>query len=205
MPTCTGCILDTGSGYWFFRVGVWGEEKKIEWSGIVGPFMVISKNVLVPLPPPTLKVIHTEALQGGVRMHTGNLTGYYTLIEYSTEPEFKASETKMLWDHDWGRGYVDCTGLLYEYTYFIRISSFHDDISKMPEGTIKPMAAPMVMKSKKPAKPVKYTTAVDYVKSRADEAVLKDMHERKNARFNSYSDYIRFLEAQARTIQKKER
>jgi hypothetical protein len=205
IPYADTVVLDSGPGRWFVRVGVWGDvDRKVEWSGIFGPVLVISSNTVVPLPASTLPILYTEAITGAVRIHTGNVDSYYAVIEYSTEPTFKASMTKMLWENDGGRGYVDCTGLLYDYTYYIRISAFSADLSTLPLGIVKTFAEPVVVAAKKPARPIKYTTNVDYVMAKADEVLLRDA-KLKGFRISSYTDYLRLIQAQARTTEQKQR
>ena len=114
LPPVTACSLDTGTGSWFIRIGVFiGDDKngEIDWSGIVGPVIIISKKGIVPVPKSKLKVFDSQPIQKGLRINTREYTPYYAIIEHSKDGAFLSSETVTQYTYDWGRGYIECTGL----------------------------------------------------------------------------------------------
>ena len=100
LPPSTECKLKMCRGSWFVRVGAWIGDTNggvIEWSGTVGPFDIITKNPLITVPAIIFPSIDSQSIQKGVRIQTGYTDPSYAIIEYSREPKFLASETKMIY------------------------------------------------------------------------------------------------------------
>lgn len=202
LPPAEECSLTLATGWWFVRIGVFiGDPTSgyIEWSGVVEPFCIELESVtLPPLPESAIAIVNTTPIQGGVRLHTGIYSKYYAFIEYSKDDHFLASETKMLYVSDWGRGYVDCTGLSPDYTYNIRLSTFVNSVEALPTNSIRLLGLPSVVLSKRTARPLRFSSNADHNTKRADEQVLRGVKENKNQRFSSYADYVRYRGAAAR-------
>ena len=199
LPPAEECSLTLGTGWWFVRIGVFiGDPTNghIEWSGVVDPFYIESSEI-PPLPESAINIVNTTPIQGGVRLHTGVYSKYHAFIEYSKDDHFLASETKMLYVSDWGRGYVDCTGLSPDYTYSIRLSSFVDSVEALPTNSIRLLGLPSVVLSKRTARPLRFLSNAEHNIKRADEQVLRGVKENKNQRFSSYSDYMQYRAAAA--------
>jgi len=201
LPPCNACSLDTGVGAWFVRIGVWvGTDHSgvVEWSGTYGPTEIVSKKGLVPVSKSALAVIHTQPIQNGLRIHTGALLPSYAFLEYSEEPQFLANRTTTLYVHDNGRGHVDCMGLLFPHTYFIRFRSFTEAPGDLPTASIKMLGEGIVLASKKPAKPIQHSTHTDRTHTILDVHLVREVKEHKNFRFSSYTDYVKHKAAAER-------
>jgi hypothetical protein len=206
LPPVTACSLDTGTGSWYIRIGVFiGDDKNgtIEWSGIVGPIIIISKKGVVPVPKSKLKVFDSQPVQKGVRINTRERMPYYAIIEYSKDGAFLSSGTSTQYTYDWGRGYVECTGLSYEYTYHIRVSGFCETPDKLVTDTVRQCSVVSVLSDKKAAKPLVFTSTMDRAINTANELLVREVRERKNHRFTSYFDYNRFIAASTRFKESK--
>jgi hypothetical protein len=208
MPIATGVELDTGMGAWFFRVGAWLADGRVEWSGIYGPVVVMTIKTLVPVPKAVIKIIRTEAIKGGLRIYTAGASEYYAVIEYVTDskrsvdvkPEFAASLTKTQYEFDWGRGFVDCLGLSPEYIYNIRITTFDRELGALPKDHIRQLCEPIILATKTPLRHMKPHDNYDRVMMRAGDEILRDVKQTPNYRFKTYQDYTQYLEAKARQL-----
>ena len=218
LPPSTECSLSMCRGDWFVRVGAWlGDTNSgvIEWSGIVGPFTINTRNPLITVPPILFSSIDSQPIQKGVRIQTQCKNPYYAIIEYSREPEFMASQTKMIYAYDWGRGYVDCLGLSDKYRYYIRISSIsgdpqgialrechmnsvHVDPGSLVHGSIRLVSQGAVLSLKTAAKPLEFTTNAELNSYRVDESLLRKVKDTKDYKFTSYSEFTRYKLALAK-------
>lgn len=206
LPPVTACSLDTGTGSWFIRIGAFiGDNKNgtIEWSGVVGPVVVISKKSVVPVSNSNLKVFDSQPVQKGIRINTRERMPYYAIIEYSKEGAFLSSGTSTQYTYDWGRGYIECTGLSYEYTYHIRVSGFSESPEKLVTDTVRQCSVVSVLSAKKSAKPLVFTSTMDRAINTANELLVREVRERKNHRFTSYFDYNRYIAASTRFKESK--
>lgn len=206
LPPVTACSLDTGTGSWFIRIGAFiGDDKNgtIEWSGIVGPVVIVSKKSVVPITKSKLKVFNSQPVQKGVRINTHERMPYYAIIEYSKEGAFLSSETNTQYTYDWGRGYIECVNLSYEYTYHIRVSGFSETPEKLVTDTIRQCSVVSVLSDKKAAKPLVFTSNLDHSVNRADSILVREVRETKNRRFTSYAEYNRYVAGAARFKESK--
>lgn len=218
-----GITLDTGPNMWFVRIGCWlGNEKRgvINWSGIVGPFLVISKKSIVPARMSPLRITRTQPLVNGIRLFTGYTGECYSIIEYSDD-KLLASTTKTIYSFDMRYGYIDCLDLVSDFspaqfsgirepsswvpaapmgekTYNIRLSTFADNINLMPVGSVKQMAEGVVVRGVKPSSAIRPHDTSDRTILKADAAILREASHKNVVRFSSQADYTAYLAAKAR-------
>jgi hypothetical protein len=100
--------------------------------------------------------------------------------------------------HDNGRGHMDCMGLLFPHTYFIRFRSFTEGPGELPTKSIKMLGEGIVLASKKPAKPIQHSTNTDRTGTIQDTHLVREVKEHKNFRFSSYTDYVKHKAAAER-------
>ncbi len=195
-PVCTACELDCGMGIWFFRIGAWlGSELngKIEWSGVNDTVQVISKNPMIKEQAEKTKLLHTQAIDGGVRLHTGQMAILYTVLEY--DDGVRGSRAIYVCDNI--KGYFDCLGLSCEYKYSIRMMTF----SKIPSDSVLQLSAGITVHNKAPIKPIKRHNMEDYTVGKAFKAILA---EPKPTKFADYRQYINYVNARERSRDKLE-
>lgn len=225
-PSATSCGLDLGGQGqlpWFFRLGTLLPNGTLEWSGIYGPIVLSSSKLVTQSPETIVHIIHTQPITDGLRLHTNLSTPYYTIIEYTKNKLFKASETTYKWvyttnshvdvmglEHPYNTGYMPLsTGPLRSdplhqqkqidmpYSYTIRISS----VKEIPTDTIVPLGIWQTIRGKLPLAP-KQRLTVDTATSAVDKVILKDMAERP-LRFTSQEEYAKYLAAKARNEGRK--
>jgi len=211
-PSTSSLHLDCGMGTWYVRIGALiGDDSAgmVDWSGIQGPVVVVSTKGNPDEPPCSLSLLHTQAIQEGVRLHTGSMIQMYALLEYSREPTFPSSATKTKYMLDWGRGYYDCLGLDPLHTYSIRIRTWGTNTKDASEGTtfavkeVKPLSKAVVANGKQSLKMGKPTSGGDLSATRAGNRVVVEARERGGMRFEKHSDYVKYLAAKAKTSEGK--
>jgi len=194
VPPIQSILLDVGPGAWWIRVGAWDgtdAEGRIEWSGIQGPIPVLSTKPTLKEQDPAVVVIHTQAIQGGLRFHTTTQTPVWAILESSSHPRFPASSTKTRYMFDWGRGYVDCMGLQSGTLYSVRLRTFGPDSTTLPTGSVKQVSRGIVTHRKQSAKPLRLSSATDTTVRRGDEMLLRDAKETPHVRFPSHTFYLK--------------
>jgi len=74
IPDGTGISIDTGNGVWFFRVGSWygtPQTGTVMWTAVYGPALVANPKMSVGIRPSPIAILHTQAIEKGLRIHTG--------------------------------------------------------------------------------------------------------------------------------------
>lgn len=194
--TASTCVLNLGRGSWYIRIGGWsGNELKgtVKWSGILGPFALESPNN--PIQPSQSKFIITSAkeLENGYRLISGKPYQKIYVIEFSTERQFPASETKTIYLQDVGVGEVDINGLLPSTKYSIRYSILNEfptsSMVMIPKGnTIEGVKTKV---TKYDATDIR--TSSDRTQMKSDLRILEDLKTKPTVRFSSYADYVRYI------------
>ena len=202
IPPMATCVqLDSGNGEWFIRIGcLTGDAQKgiVEWGQVYGPVAVASVKGFPKEPECALPVIHTQSIKDGLRFHTGYMLPMYCVMESSVDMAFPATKTKWTYMYDWGRGYQDCMGLEFQYTYSVRIRTWSPDGTKMPEEDVRTLSKPVTVHGKKPARHVRMIGSGDLSTSRVEDVLLREARERPNMRFASHADYLKFVAAKAK-------
>ena len=200
LPRVDGANFDCGGGFWYVRFGAWiGDEKSgiVEWSGIYGPVAVINPNNINATKETPAKIINTQAIQKGLRLHTGNLTPMYFVIESSLDQKFPASATVTRYVYDYGKGYVDCLDLLFGKDYNVRFGAFVTE--KLDKIEIRQLGEWQITRNKQAARPIRHGDNTQVAIGRADAVLLQEASQKKVVRFGSHSDYLRFKAAETRT------
>ena len=200
VPRVDGANFDCGGGFWYVRFGAWiGDEKSgiVEWSGIYGPVAVINPKPINTTKPSPAKIINTQAIQKGLRLHTGNLTPMYFVIESSLDDKFPATATVSRYVYDYGKGYVDCLDLLFGKDYNVRFGAFVTE--KLDKIEIRQLGEWQITRNKQSARPIKHGDNTQVAIGRADAVLLQEASQKKVVRFGSHSDYLRFKAAETRT------
>lgn len=196
LPVVAGCELDCGPGNWWVRVGcLIGDKKsgKVEMSGVYGPFGVQSAKGLMPIGASSgLKVIYTQALQDGMRFHTGHLGELWALIE-----TYDDGKRLLEYVYDWGRGYVDCVGLASGRAYNFRLWLFLESVAV--EGKVEVLGAGISVAGKKTLGRTRFISATESTVAKADKAIMKDLAGSKRVQFADYRQYAAYLAAKERT------
>lgn len=211
LPPVTECTLDCGKGDWFVRVGGCEGSKetgKVNWSGIYGPVRIESaKSAPVPDPCP-IKLLHTQQLQNGFRIHADGSVRKGFLVERSAEKEggakFPVGTTRWFYSFDKGMGWIDCKGLQYPDLYSLRYSVFdippienpaYPWLHTFPVKQIFPVSLGVSL-HKKTASKVKLNQNRDTMA--VDNLLMEQRRANPNMKFASHTDYLRYLAAQER-------
>jgi len=198
-PRTTSCTIDIGFGTWFFRVGVWNGSNcsdkfgTVNWSGIYGAVPIMSLTRTPALPKSPLKIVNTQSIEEGLRLYTGYVNPCYAIMEYSKDPNFPASKTKVIYGYDFGKGYFDCVGLDPVYTYSIRITIIQGLLTQY--SMLGTWATIHQKKAKAETNPHDLRDAAIRA---SDKVLLREAKEKPNLRFTSQSDYAMYLAAKAR-------
>lgn len=204
LPVVKSVTLDCGKGAWFIRIGVWTGTKSIGtvvWSGIYGPVSIVTSREIVPSVSSELTIVHTQAIQHGLRLHTGNEISRYFVIEKSQKTAFPASATVTMYAHDWGKGNIDCPDLLFGMPYSVRFGAFKTENLAAPE--IRQVGAWQVVHNKMAARPIKPMDSTHVGTGRADATLLREASQTQFVRFASHGDYLRFKAAETRTREER--
>lgn len=204
IPVVTSATLDCGAGHWFFRMGAWvGDPTSgtVAWTGVYGPVVVTTSRPRTSLLDSPVRIVHTQAIQHGLRLHTGNLVPMYFVVESSVDPRFPASNTATQYILDWGRGYTDCLGLQFGQPYSVRFGVFQTAKLSLPE--IRQLCTWQAVHNKNAARPIRPINSSALGTSRADAAILREASQTPFVRFTSHSDYLRFKAAEARSKEEK--
>lgn len=192
LPGMAGASLALSAGPWFFRVGAWAvTNDDVEWSGIYGPIAVTTHRVMKPQEKAKLKILHTQALEGGLRIHTGMNTEYCVLVEYTTETSFTLPNMKYRFLKDSYKGHIDILGFNEAYTYNIRVAQIVEPVNTLVE----PFEW-IVSKGHRSLPPRRHLNTEDHTLHSAEKVLLRDARENKPMRFTSGSDYARWLAMQ---------
>jgi hypothetical protein len=206
IPHIPQCFLDVGPGPWFIRIGsLFGtpERGSVVWSGIIGPVRIDTRKPIVQLPVPSLPILHTQPIVGGLRIHTGLADPTFTLLEMSEQSTLPHSKTRWMYSRDVGKGWVDCIGLEHPNKYSIRVHRI-SGTTDFPTNQIIGLCGGQTMHGKVSAKPVKAASSGSRSMERADEAILRQANFSRTVRFSSHSDYLRFVAAQTRATEEKQ-
>ena len=199
IPKINAIDLDCGGGLWYVRISAWvgnTTDGVIEWSGVYGPVAVVNTKSLPPLKPSPAFIIHTQAIQKGMRFHTENLKPMYFVIESSLERTFTSNTTKTQYVFDYGKRQVDCLHLSFGKVYSVRFGAFTtESLSKME---VRQLGEWQTVHNKQPARPIKPTDNTQAVVEKADAIYLREVSQKKMARFASHGDYLRFKAAETR-------
>lgn len=203
IPDSGGISIDAGNGVWFFRVGSWygtPQTGNVAWTSVYGPALVANPKMSVGIRPSPIPILHTQAIEHGIRIHTGRTSPYYVMADVCEDNQtIAASISKTQYNYDTGRGYVDVLGLDYAHTYSIRIAAFVDNPSELPKDTIKAMGAGMVVLSKRPARQLRKLESSTTTTARADATLLKDIARQPKLSFPSHAEYLKYVSAKAKT------
>jgi hypothetical protein len=197
------CILDTGSGKWFYRVGAWiggADDGVIEWSGIYGPTEIQSRlaNPAPLLPFPT-SLTGTNPVYNGIVFHTGLYETYYLIIHATQKDQFNSSGMKTYYKQDWGSGSVQLSGLDPTATHSFQLQMLVPNKKDLPTNSVVILSDVYEVRNKKTAMIVKPKTNTDHATYAADKAILQDSIGRRKQNFGSYAQYLQFQAAKART------
>ena len=208
-PLSIGGYTTTTSG-WYARVGgLMGDDFRgvVDWSGIRGPTPVVSGKPVPKEPVCALSLLHTQAIQEGLRLHTGHRNALYALLDHSLDSRFPASATKTTYAFDVGQGYHDCLGLDTVNTYSVRMRTWGTYTTAplekkghtFPTDDLRPVSLALVAHGQQALRPGKPTSGGDLSATRAGTMVVNEARETGRMRFATSGDYMRYLAAKAKT------
>jgi hypothetical protein len=206
VPPIQSILLDVGPGAWWARVGAWDGsdlEGRLDWSGVQGPFLVGGTRPLPKETAPSVSVVHTQAIQGGIRFHLGSSAPVWTILEASVNPKFPASGTVTRYAYDVGKGQVECMGLLPNTVYSVRLRTFGPDSGVLPTHSVKQLSKGIVAHRRQIAKPLKLSSAADTTVSRGDSMLIRDAKAQPAMRFPSHTFYLKHKAALEKTKEDK--
>ena len=211
LPPVGGVTLSCGGGAWYLRVGaLLGDtyHGDVDFTGVYGPATVVATSPPSLTPSPTT-LVHTQALQGGVRLHLSKPEPVFALLDVSEDPRFPAAKAKTQYVYDRGHGFIDCTGLSFERTYSLRIHAtkgappFAEERRAMRLDTVYEFYAPFATHGRRTARAVRGTANNELSMSRALAPVLREAKEQPFVRFASNKDYVRYLTAKAKSSEER--
>jgi hypothetical protein len=208
MPPVQGVNLDVGLGEWYVRIGVWlGSDKRgtVEWSGIYGPISVPSMKSSPPVRKSKVGILHTQSIEGGLRIHTGYINPCYAVLEFSKQSSFPASATSTRYAYDFANGYFDCDGLQTEDIYSVRIATLLGDVASLPTDSIVPLGDWTTVHQKRAKQVTKPHDLKDQTMRAADAVLLREAKEKQTLRFKTSSDYTAYLAAKVRSQESVDR
>lgn len=191
-----GCSLDVGNGSWYVHVGAWLGDKnggRVEWSGIHGPYVIEGGKAKAPEKMSMYRIPMHQVTEKGLRLYTRSPDPNYMLVDTCTDRNFPTSMTKTVYVADWGQGNVEIKNLQPDLTYFVRYVPFPGyptrKMVQLPRGHILEGIQPLSI-----PKPL---NATNHVSTQADVRFLQEAKERRNLRFLSQADYIKYKAAKA--------
>lgn len=128
LPRCNSVELDVGCGFWYVRAGVPKGDSafgNVEWTGIIGPLLVISPKQQPPLTLPLLTITKTASITNGHRIYVkGYDTSCHAFVEI-TESTFHSSKRKSIYTFDGAMNhFFDIPNLDPTKSYLIRLWGF---------------------------------------------------------------------------------
>lgn len=202
LPPVESCILTVGKGDWFVRLGAWIGDTitgVIQWSGIVGPFSEPELTLDIPsIPTSPLTTVDGYSIQKGYRINTHTSVAQYVILEHSKGPDFMASQTATHYAYDWGRGFIDCMGLSFESSYYIRISLPSECPDIFVHRSIRRYSQGVVLENRTASKPIEFATNAELNAYHTDEILLRKVKDTKGYVFKTHAEYIQYKLALAK-------
>ena len=197
-PTATSVYLELGGTEpWYARIGnLVGKETggRIAWSGIYGPLTIASRKAVIAEIPSKMRVMHTQAIAEGIRIHTGHTLSNYAIYQYSESALMEATRSKWIYTKDVGKGFLDCGGWLFPNKYHARLYTW-DGVESVPSDRIAQLHVPKTFRDRQAARPPSKMSASLLTVSRSAAVFLNEAKVNQNLRFNSHSDYLRYKAA----------
>jgi hypothetical protein len=223
IPRLQSCIIETASGEWFVRIGAWVgniKEGTIQWSGIVGPFNIVSTKPMIPAIESSIKITGSSSIVNGLQLQIKRHPDFYCITDYSISPSFNASDTHTVYSFEVKETYIDClhmqshliplqfSGLrdltispqakpVIDKTYYVRVSNFVTGGDTLPENSVKQLAEGVSITGNPKAAIRPHTTA-DLTTCIADKVLQHESKNKKTLNFKSYADYLQNLNAKTR-------
>lgn len=189
------CDLDLGDGSWYARVGsMVGNHNQgtILWSGVYGPHTIHTNKSVVPSIQPRFTVSHTGPISNGIRFKfASNLESYYIFETWKDD----CINAKWTYYKDMGHGYANCGDIMYPTKYNIRIR----DLQEIPTQHIIQLCEGILYEAQTSAKPTPILNSTDHAVVAADNVILREATFRRNVRFTSHADYLRYQAALAKS------
>lgn len=187
----TGVSLAISKGPWYFRVGAWNlANDTVSWSGIFGPLAITTDREMKSPTKEQIKILHTQPLEGGLRVHTGLTKDYTVLVEYTTEPTFTLAKMKYRWIRDASKGNFDVLGFESGHLYNLRIAKVDE-----PKNSIEEATNWLVTKGHRSLPPRRHHSVADHTIHAAEKVLLQEARHTR-PRFSSGTDYVNWLAAQ---------
>jgi hypothetical protein len=212
LPNVAGCTLDAGHGQWYVRVGALiGDivEGSVEWSGIYGPWPILSSKPCVVAPPPKFKILHTKPTPKGLILYTDPSERTLAFWEVSEHPTFPAALTTWSYGVVSGEVYVKHANndnrrvYVRPHLLFVPVQMFEKPLNLVEtpllgaEYTIHPLCSGRIA-SGVPIKPRPMVESSNVTQNRGDAAILHQQTITPNMKFSSHGDYLRYIGALAR-------
>lgn len=223
IPCLPSCVIDSGSGEWFVRVGAWIgsiQEGTIQWSGIMGPYPVISTKPMVPAIQPVVQILGSQSIVNGIRIKIARQQDFYCVIEYSKSLVFNASDTHTVYSLEVKETYIDFLNIQsylipsrssklnflessthtkphIDITYYVRVLTFSSDMNTLPVNSVKQLTEGVSVKGN-PKAAIRPHTSADLITCIADKVIQRESKNKKTLNFKSYAEYLQHLNAQHR-------
>ena len=188
LPRCNFVELDVGGGFWYVRAGAPHGDHAfgfVEWTGIVGPIVVISPKQPPPLTQPILSIVKTSPITNGHRLY---VKGYDTKCHMLYE-----LDRKLFYTYDGAMNhFFDIENLDPKKSYTVRIWGFEN----WPTDTVMMVGHWIVLQELK-AIPInksatKRVTNTDVTSYSSYAGQAKD-EKTSTIRFSSQKEYAQWL------------
>ena len=192
IPGNTGIGLAVSSGPWFYRAGAWTlHHTEVSWSGVYGPIRITTQRSMPPQAKGGVKAVHTQSIDGGLRLHTGRNEDYSILVEFTFQSSFTIEKMKYRWIRDKRKlGQIDILGLEPNYVYNLRYAQVEDSMTSIVE--------PMewnVLKGRRSMPPRKLHSNSDHALYAAEKVLLQRARVTR-PKLMSGTEYAQWLSAQ---------
>lgn len=212
IPPVASCTFDTGGGHWYVRVGgLVGDlvEGRVEWSGIYGPWSVMSQKPTVPPVNPRFSIVSATPSPEALQIRTDPAESTLAFWEVSNKsPDFSAADTQ--WFYGMGEGAFFVKGLSAGTPTWVRlhlllvpIPMFNKSLNLVETALIGADYAIHALCSGQvasgtPMKLAKLGDSSEKAERRGDEAILHQATITPTMKFASHGDYLRFKAAAER-------
>jgi len=197
LPRCNYTELDIGGGFWYVRAGAPRGDQAfghIEWSGIIGPIVVVSPKQPPPLTSSQLSIVKTSPITNGHRIFVkGYDTRFHMLYEL-------VEQRKLFYTFDGATNhFFDIENLDPNTAYTVRIWGFEnwptDTVMMIGQWTILQniKAIPLTKAATKRVTNTDITQFSSYAGQAKDEKV-------QTMRFTSQKEYAQWLSQKTKHV-----
>lgn len=201
LPTkSVNCDLDVGSGTWYYRLGIWEGEiyrGRIFWSGVYGPINIPPGKPIIPEQNTRIYISRTQANFNSFCFYSDIDFPYYAVIDYTISDVINSGNSHSCYELSRNEGSVNCYNLNQNTPYLFKISFFEKNFGDLPSDSIKQLCQGVLIPKKLPRNINEIQKNAPLFHS--DRTLVRDVKDQQITKFITQGDYIKYLEAKART------